>query len=142
MIVQRLAADIGVDPGDIEVVIGWITTDVKRLDDAGLDDAGLDDAGLDDAALDDAALDDAGLEEQLRGILDPAGQRTSRVRSACPECGRLPGPYLVLRGWRPCRCGGHQTSYCTADTGGCGHTHYEPELDPQRCTEPDFGFSG
>ena len=117
MIVQTLAAEIGVDPGDVEVVIGWITADAQRLD-------------------------DAALAEQLRGILDPARQRTSRVRSACPECGRLPGPYLVVRGRQPCRCGGHHTSYCTPDTGGCGHTRYEPELDPQRCTEPDFGFSG
>ena len=63
-------------------------------------------------------------------------------RSACPECGRLPGPNLVLVGWHPCGCGGHATTYCRTDTGGCGHTRYEPELVPQRCTDPPFGFSG
>lgn len=115
MTVQTLAADVGVDPGDVEVLARWITADED--------------------------LDDAALELELRAILDPAGQRTTWIRSACPECGRLPGPNLVQLGWHPCICGGHATTYCRADTGGCGNTRYEPELDPQRCADPGFGFS-
>lgn len=54
----------------------------------------------------------------------------------CPRCGRTPGPDLVLEGWRPCRCGGHRTTRCRIDTGGCGHTHFEPPLIEGRCVEP------
>ena len=115
MTVQTLAAELGVDIADVGVAVGWLTAD--------------------------EVLDEAALELELRGIFDPAGQRTARDRAACPECGRLPGPHLVLQGWHPCRCGGHSTTYCTTDTGGCGHTRYEPELDPDRCVNPDFGFS-
>jgi hypothetical protein len=115
MTVHTVAAAVGVDQGDVEVVIGWLAAEGERLD-------------------------DAMLELDLRAILDPADQRTRWVRSACPECGRLPGPDLVLVGWHPCACGGHATTYCRADTGGCGHTRYEPELDPEGCSEPEFGF--
>ncbi|HEY0813800.1 MAG TPA: hypothetical protein VGE11_11020 [Pseudonocardia sp.] len=115
MTVQTLAAELGIDIADVDIVARWLTADEIR--------------------------DEVALELKLRGILDPAGQRAARERAACPECGRLPGPHLVLRGWQPCRCGGHSTTYCTTDTGGCGHTRYEPELDPERCVDPDFGFS-
>jgi hypothetical protein len=120
MTVETLAAELGIDIGDVHVVTGWLNAD---------------------EVLGEAGLDDAGLELALRGILDPGGQRTARDRAACPECGRLPGPHLVLRGWQPCRCGGHATTYCTTDTGGCGHTRYEPQPNPQRCIDPAFGFS-
>lgn len=117
MAMPTLPADIGVDQGDVDVVTGWLTAEGE-------------------------VLDDAALELELRAILDPAEQRTGWARSACPECGRLPGPNLMLRGWHPCRCGGHSTTYCRTDTGGCGHTRYEPELAPQRCGDAPFGFSG
>jgi hypothetical protein len=116
MSVHTVAADVGVDQGDLEVVTEWLTADGEVLEDAAL--------GL-----------------ALRAILDPAEQRTRWALSACPECGRLPGPNLVLLGWHPCGCGGHATTYCRIDTGGCGHTRYEPELDPGRCSDPGFGFS-
>jgi hypothetical protein len=116
MTVQTLAAEIGVDPGDVEVIARWLTSD--------------------------EALDDDTLELELRAMLDPAGQRTARLASACTECGRLPGPNLVLVGWHPCTCGGHATTHCRADNGGCGHTVYEPAIDPERCSDAPFGFSG
>jgi hypothetical protein len=97
MTVQTLAADVGVDPGDVDVVTRWLTADGE-------------------------VLVDTALEAALRAILDPAGQRTGWAWSPCPECGRLPGPNLVLVGWHPCGCGGHATTYCRTDTGGCGHT--------------------
>src|SRR5689334_22668958 len=114
MTVQTLAAEVGVDPGDLEVIARWLTAD--------------------------EALDDDTLVLELRAMLDPAGQRTARLASGCPECGRLPGPTLVLVGWHPCTCGGHSTSYCRADAGGCGHTRYEPPIDPERCSDAPFGF--
>lgn len=115
MTVQTLAAEVSVDPSDIEVIARWLTVEED--------------------------LDDAALELALRKVLNPAGQRTARLASACPECGQLPGPNLVLAGWHPCRCGGHSTLYCRADNGGCGHTVYEPALTPGTCTEPSFGFN-
>ena len=114
--VQTLAAEVSVDPSDIEVIARWLTAEED--------------------------LDDAALELALREVLDPAGQRTARLASACPECGQLPGPNLVLAGWHPCRCGGHATTYCRTDNGGCGHTRYEPPIDPERCSDAPFGFSG
>lgn len=54
----------------------------------------------------------------------------------CPTCGRMPAPGLVLFGWHPCSCGGHGTTWCRDDVGGCGHTRYSPELDPERCRDP------
>ena len=116
MTVQTLAADVGVDPGDVEVVTSWL-------------------------AADDEDLDGLALELAARVILDPAGQRTRRVQAACPECGRLPGPNLVLPAWQPCRCGGHRTTLCVEETGGCGQTHFVPELVPGQCVDPSFGFS-
>ena len=116
MTVQTLAAEVGVDPSDVEVIARWLTAD--------------------------EALEDAALEPELREVLDPAGQRTARLALACPECGLLPGPNLVLHGWHPCRCGGHATTYWRADNGGCGHTRYEPPIDPERCSDAPFGFSG
>jgi hypothetical protein len=116
MTVQTLAAEIGVDPGDVEGIARWLTTD--------------------------EALDDDTLKLELRAMLDPAGQRTERLASACSECGRLPGPNPVLVGWHPCTCGGHSTSYCRADADGCGHTRHEPPIDPERCSDAPFGFSG
>lgn len=81
MTVQTLAAEVSVDPSDIEVIARWLTAEED--------------------------LDDAALELALRKVLNPAGQRTARLASACPQCGQLPGPNLVLAGWHPCRCGGH-----------------------------------
>ena len=56
MTVQTLAAEVSVDPSDIEVIARWLTAEED---------------------LDDAALDLA-----LRKELDPAGQRTARLASA------------------------------------------------------------
>jgi hypothetical protein len=60
----KIVGSTGVDPGDIAVVARSLTAD--------------------------EALDDAALELALREMLDPAGQRTARPASACPESGRLP----------------------------------------------------
>lgn len=117
--VHTVAEELGVDAADVRVVAGWIAeqTDV------------------------DDVLDDE-LDQAVRAILDPEGERTAREQ-ACPGCGRAPGPYLVLVGWRPCLCGGHRTTYCRADNGGCGTTRFDPEIDPDRgCAEPGFGFGG
>lgn len=54
----------------------------------------------------------------------------------CPGCGRRPGPYLVLVGWEPCRCGGHRTVWCRDDNGGCGVTRYVPGRIDGRCHGP------
>lgn len=116
MPLRTLGTDVGVDPGDVDVIVCWLTADGEHLD-------------------------DAELEAELRAILDPAGQRTTRLRSACPECGRLPGPNLVLIGWHPCRCGGHTTTYCRPDAGGCGYEQFEPGQDPETCRDAPFGFS-
>ncbi len=58
----------------------------------------------------------------------------------CPQCGRVPGPGLVLAGWLPRICGGHSTTYCRPDVGGCGHTRHEPPLDRETCP-PDTGHA-
>jgi hypothetical protein len=58
----------------------------------------------------------------------------------CPGCGRVPGYGLVLAGWQPCSCGGHRTTYCRPDAGGCGHTRLDPELDEATCL-PDPGHA-
>jgi hypothetical protein len=64
MTVQTLAAEIGIDPGDIDVVARWLTAD--------------------------EALDDAALELELRAVLDPAGQRTATRRSGSAARGLPP----------------------------------------------------
>lgn len=120
MTMRTLAEDLSVSPADVEVVTAWLRGDGQAAD---------------------GAVDEVALELALRDILDPAGQRTTRLRSACPKCGRLPGPNLVLVGWHPCACGGHATTYCRADAGGCGHTRYQPAIHPDRCSDPGFGFS-
>lgn len=112
--VAALADDLGVDVEDVRVVAAWL--------------AGP--AGVDDAELDLA----------VRDVLDPGGERTARERAGCPACGRLPGPSLVLVGWQPCRCGGHGTTRCRADNGGCGFERFEPDLRAG-CIDPAFGFA-
>jgi hypothetical protein len=79
MTVQTLAADVGVDPGDVDVVTRWLTADGE-------------------------VLGDTSLEAALRAILDPAGQRTGWAWSACPDCGRLPGRHRGVRA-HPLRAG-------------------------------------
>lgn len=118
--VLTLADDLGVDEADVRLVAAWLTEQPA--------------AG---GTLDD--LDDE-LERGVRAVLDPGGERTARERAACPGCGRLPGPYLVLIGWQPCRCGGHRTTLCPTESGGCGHERFEPELR-EGCVEPAFGFA-
>ena len=59
MTVLTLAAELGIDIADVGVAVRWLTAN--------------------------EVLDEAALELQLRGILDPAGQRTARNRAACPE---------------------------------------------------------
>ena len=58
MTVQTLAAELGIDIADVGVAVRWLTAD--------------------------EVLDEAALELELRGIFDPAGQRTARDRAACP----------------------------------------------------------
>lgn len=58
----------------------------------------------------------------------------------CPACAR---PYIyghILSGWRPCTCGGHRTTLCRADKGGCGHTQLDPPHNPDTCL-PDTGHA-
>lgn len=66
---------------------------------------------------------------------------TDIQRDPCPQCGRKPGPYLVLNGWHPCLCGGHSTRHCRDDNGGCGYTLYDPPLVEGRCLQPMQGFT-
>jgi len=58
----------------------------------------------------------------------------------CPACGQLPVYGRVLAGWRPCNCGGHRTTRCRADKGGCGHLRLDPPHDPEVCL-PDPGHA-
>ena len=62
-------------------------------------------------------------------------------RDPCPRCGRPPAPHMVLMGWHPCLCGGHQTRYCRDDNGGCGHELFVPPLVQGRCRPPTQGFT-
>lgn len=59
--------------------------------------------------------------------------------TTCP-CGKAYTVGHVLRGWRPCHCGGHSSWHCRDDRGGCGHTHHQPELQDS-CTDPRIGYS-
>ncbi len=59
-------------------------------------------------------------------------------RETYPPACTCDRPYTagnVLVGWRPCSCRGHRTLECRGDTGGCGATHYLPELT-DTCTDP------
>lgn len=116
MSLQSLADELGVDVADVRAAVATWTD------------------------ADPATAEDSRLEHELRVILDPLQERGQREQ-ACRGCGRWPKPYRFLIGWHPCLCGGHQTRFCRADTGGCGHTHYDPPINPDRCIEPGFGFS-
>ncbi len=63
------------------------------------------------------------------------------INTPCPGCGRHPGPALVLAGWYLCGCGGHRTSLCRIDRGGCGTEQIYPPLDPKTCPDPPGSVS-
>lgn len=111
-----LADDLGVALADVNTIATWLRAHDDRH----------------------ALVGDA-LYAEVRDVLDPDGQRTAHAHT-CPSCGRWPGPYRFLVGWHPCGCGGHLTSYCRPDTGGCGFEQFDPLLDPDTCRDAGFGF--
>ena len=116
MSVATIAHDLGLDPADVDVIAIWLRTHDDRH-----------------------TLVGAELDRAVRATLDPDGERTAHAHT-CPSCGRWPGPHRFLAGWHPCGCGGHSTTYCRPDTGGCGYEQFDPLLDPELCRDPGIGF--